>query len=126
MLDFDRPDGIAKHLMLNLTVGYRKSVVLSHMFGPGINLEALEVGVRSFCIDEDSPARRTIAPTNPLILVNVMEKLGCLRWIDHILHRDEDWPLAEIRLFKCRQFAPMIPGTKIGGNSRQPEQKLQR
>ena len=83
MLDFDRLDSIAKHLILNLAIGHGKAVMLSLMFGPGINLEAFEVGIRSFCIDKDSPTRRAIAATNPLIFMDLMEKLRGLCWIDH-------------------------------------------
>ena len=99
--------------------------MLSLMFSPGINFEAFQVGIRSFCIDKDSPTCRAIAATNPLIFMDLMEELRSLSWVDHIFHRDEDWPLAGIRFLNCRQFAPMIPGTEIGGNSWQPEQKLQ-
>jgi hypothetical protein len=121
MFDFDRLDSIAKHLILDLTIGHRKTVMLSLMFGPGINLEALEISIRSFCIDEDSPTRRAIPATDPLIFVDAMEKLRGLRWINHIFHGHEDWPFAGIRYLNCRQFAPMVPGTEIRGNSRQLE-----
>ena len=74
MLNLNRLDSISEHLMLNLTIGHGETVMLPLMFGPGINLEAFEVDIRSFCIDEDSPTRRTIAPANPLILVDGMEE----------------------------------------------------
>ena len=75
MLDFDRLDSIAKHLILTLTIGNGKTVMLSLMFGPRIDLKGLNVDIRIFRIDEDSPTRRTIAATNPLILMDLMEKL---------------------------------------------------
>ena len=53
--------------------------MLSLMFGPGVNLVALEVGIPSFCIDKDSPTCRTVTATNPLVFVDLMEKLRSLR-----------------------------------------------
>jgi hypothetical protein len=47
-------DASPKYLM----IGNRKTIMLALMFGPGINLEGLKVGVRSFCVDEDSPTPR--------------------------------------------------------------------
>ncbi len=41
VLHLDRFDGIAEHLLLDLAIGHCESVMLSFVFGPGINLEAL-------------------------------------------------------------------------------------
>jgi hypothetical protein len=46
MPNLDRPNNIAKHLIFNLAIGYRETVMLSLMFGPGIKREALEIGVQ--------------------------------------------------------------------------------
>jgi len=126
MPDLDGLDSIAQHLLFNLLIGNGEPIMLSLMFGPGVNLESLKVGIRGFCIEKDSPTCRTVTATNPLILVDLMEKLRSLRWIDHIFHCDEDWPAAGIGLRKCCRLSPMIPGTEIGRDRRQPEQKLQR
>ena len=84
---------MAEHLFLNLSVGLSEAVMLSLVFRPRVDFEALQVGIRCFCIDEDPPAYGAIAATNSLILVDLMEKLGSFRRINYILHGDEDRPL---------------------------------
>ena len=62
VLHLDRFDCIAEHLLLDLAIGHCKSVMLSLVLGPGINLEALQIGIPSFSISEDpqliAPSRR--------------------------------------------------------------------
>jgi len=41
MSDLDRPDRIAQHPILNLAISHGETIMLSLMFGPGINHEAL-------------------------------------------------------------------------------------
>ena len=56
VLDLDRFDGIAEHLFLHLTIGLSEAVMLPLVFRPRVDLEALQVCIRCFCIDEDPPA----------------------------------------------------------------------
>src|ERR1700688_3403698 len=69
VLHLNRLEGIAQHPLLDLTIGLRKPVMLSFVFGPGINFKALEIDSRCLCIDEDSPAYRAIPAANALIFM---------------------------------------------------------
>ena len=46
VLDLNRFDGVAEHLSLDLTVGLSEAVMLPLVFGPRVDFEALQVGVR--------------------------------------------------------------------------------
>ena len=113
MLYLNRLEGIAEHLLLDLTIGLRKTVMLPFVLSPGINLKALEIDIRGLCIDEDSPAYRAISAANALIFVDLTEKLGSLRRVDHIFHGDEDRPLVEVRLHDHGWFNPVIPNAEV-------------
>ena len=41
MFDLERLNGIAEHAILNLAIGHGETIMLSLMFGPGIDLETL-------------------------------------------------------------------------------------
>jgi hypothetical protein len=121
VLYFDRFDGVPEHLFLSLTVGVSEAVMLPLVFRPRVDFEALQVGVRRLCIDEDSPAYRAIAATNALILVDLMEKLGSFRRINYILHGDEDRSLVGVRFLDHGRFNPVIPDAEIQLSIRQSE-----
>src|SRR6266704_1589654 len=87
--------------------------MLPRVFRPRVDFEALQVCIRCFCIDEDPPAYRAIAATNALIVVDLTEKLGSIRWINYILHGDEDRSLVGVRLLDHGGFNPVIPDAEI-------------
>ena len=126
MLYLNRLEGIAEHLLLDLTIGLRKTVMLSFMFSPGINLEALEIDIRGLCIDKDSPAYRAISAANALIFVDLTEKLGSFRRVDDIFHGDEDRPLVGVGRFNHGWFNPVIADGEVYLRIRQMEQRLQK
>jgi hypothetical protein len=95
--------------------------MLPLVFRPRVDFEALQVGVRCFCIDEDSPTYRAIAATDTLIVVDLMEKLGSFRRINHILHGDEDRSLVGVRFLDHGRLNPVIPDAEIQLSIRQSE-----
>ena len=114
-------DGVAEHLFLNLTVGLSEAVMLPLVFGPRVDFEVLQVCIRCFCIDEDPPAYRAIAPTDTLVLVDLMEKLVSFRRINDVLHGDEDRTLVGVRFYDHGRFNPVIPDAEIQLSIRQSE-----
>jgi hypothetical protein len=72
VLYLDRFEGITQHSLLKLAVGQGEAIVLTLVLGPGINQKALQVNIRSFCISEDTPARRSVTATNSLIFMDLM------------------------------------------------------
>ena len=121
VLDLDRFDGVAEHLFLSFTVGSSEPVMLPLVFRPRVDFEALQVGVRRFCIHLDSAAYRAIAAANTLVVVDLMEKLGSFRRINHIFHGDEDRPLVGVRFLDHDRFNPVIPDAEIQLSIRQSE-----
>src|SRR3984885_2734900 len=125
MLYLNRLEGIAEHLLLDLTIGLRKTVMLPFVFSPGINLKALEIDIRSPCIDEDSPAYRAISAANALIFVDFTEKLGSFGRLDDISQCDKDRPQVKVGLLNHGWFHPVIPVAEVYLCIRQFQQRSQ-
>ena len=113
MLYLDRLDGIPEHLFLNLTIGLSEPVMLPLVFRPGVDFEALQVGIRRFYIGEDAPAYRAIPASDALDLVNLMEKLGSFNGVNDILYGYKDRPLIWVRSVNHDRFNPAIPDAEI-------------
>jgi len=113
VLHLDRFDGIAEHLLLDLAIGYGEAVMLSFVFSPRINLEGLQIGVWSFGIGEHSPTRCAVAATDSLILVDLIEELLGLSWIDDIDQDDENRSLVWRGLLNHGRLSPVIPTAEI-------------
>jgi hypothetical protein len=126
VLYLDGFEGITKHPLLQFAIRQREAVMLSLVFGPGINLKTLQIDIRSFCIKENSPARRAVTATNSLILVDLMEELRRLCWIDNILQSDEDRPLIRGRFLKHGGLDPVIPSAEVHCRIRQLKQSSQK
>jgi hypothetical protein len=74
--------GITEHSILHLAIGQREAVMLSLVFGPGVNLKALQIDIRSFRIEKNSPARGAVTAANSLIFVDLMQELRRFLRID--------------------------------------------
>src|ERR1700722_19035066 len=70
------------HLLLELSIGHRESIMLALMLPPGIHQEAFQIMVRMLGIEEDAPASGAVAPSYALILVDRIEELRGILGID--------------------------------------------
>ena len=56
-----------------------------------------------------------------MILINVVEEIRCLRWIDDIFDCNQNWPKVGGMLLEHAWFTPMIPCAEINRRAREAE-----
>src|ERR1700733_12543976 len=118
-------DRITEHPLFQFAVCHGEAVMLPLMFGPGIQQKRLYIYIGRFRVVVDSPARSTIAPANSLILINLVQEIGALGWIDDIFDGNQNWPKVGGLFLEHAQFAPMIPRAEIDRRAWKPKSKLQ-
>src|SRR5580700_2660615 len=81
--------------------------------------------MRGFRVKVDAPPCSSIAAANSLILINVVQEIRRLRWIDDIFDCNQNWPKVGGSLLEHAWFTPMIPHTEINRRAWKPKGELQ-
>src|SRR5579862_4173359 len=103
-----------------------EAIMLPLMFQPGTHEKRLQIGVRRFCIKENSPPRSSVAATNPLIPIYRIQEVRRLRRIDDVLDGHQNWAEVIGLVLEHARLAPMIPCAEINSRGRKPKRKLQK
>src|SRR2546421_613288 len=122
-----------KHALFELAVRNGKSIMLTRMFPPRVHNEILEIYAGILRIGINAPARGAVASSNPLVIVQCIQKFRNLLWVDAVFNGDKHRPFVGFRLRNHRKFSPMAPrlqrksesrATATGARSRAQELRL--
>ena len=94
-----------KHALFKLPVRNRKSIVLPRVLRPRLHDEILEIYAGILRIVIDAPAHGAVASSNPLVVVQCIQKFWNLLWIDAIFNGDKHRPFVGFRLRNHRQLS---------------------
>ena len=93
-----RSESETQHALFELPVRNRKSIVLPRVFRPRLDNEILEIYPRILRVVINAPAHGAVASSNPLVVVQRIQKLRNLPWIDAVFNGDKHRPFVRFRL----------------------------
>jgi len=121
----DRLKSATEDAVFERAVGDGEAVMLPLMLRPGIDHECFEIFSGVLRVVVNAPARGAIAPTNPLVGVNGVEKLRRAMGIDFVFDGHEDGALVRRGFGKQDGFSPVVPDIKRGAGFGKPKRKTQ-
>src|SRR4029077_2009124 len=100
MTRFYRLEGESQNAVFTFTISNGEAIMLPLVLSPRIHAKSLHVHTANFSVIKNVPTYSTISPTNPLIEVYRVEKLGFHGRIYLVFNHNQDRPFIGFRLFE--------------------------